>query len=134
MEVKVYCQYTGKKKPKLCKNRSQQMRAGFRGSGERKAAWLQIRMQLHQSDMQIFAVYSGGGGNKEEWGLKVLVIFLDAIKAFYLEGAIREGSKNDTAIQTSTLVGQMLGTPAVLQELGGIKQLLQSQPGMEQRA
>lgn len=75
-----------------------------------------------------------GGGNKEEWGLKVLVIFLDAIKAFYLEGAIREGSKNDTAIQTSTLVGQMLGTPAVLQELGGIKQLLQSQPGMEQRA
>lgn len=44
-----------------------------------------------------------GGKNKEEWSLKMLVIFLDAIKAFYLEGVIREHSKNDTAIQTSTL-------------------------------
>lgn len=93
--------------------------------------WLQIRMKLHQSDMQIFTVY--GGGDKEEWSLKVLVIFLDAIKAFYLEGAIRERSKNDTAIQTSTLGGQMLGTPAVLQELGKIKQLVQSKADMKQR-
>lgn len=44
---------------KLCKNRSQKIRASFRGSGERKAAWLQIRMKLHQSDMQIFTVYGG---------------------------------------------------------------------------
>lgn len=74
-----------------------------------------------------------GGKNKEEWGLKVLVIFLDAIKAFYLEGAIRERSQNDTTIRISTLGGQMWGTPAVLQELGKIKQLVQSKPGTKQR-
>lgn len=90
-------------------------------------------MKLHQSDLQIFTV-QGVGGNKEEWCLKVLVIFLDAIKAFYLEGgAIRERSKTNTALQTSTLGGQMLGTPAVLQELGKIKQLVQSKPDTKQR-
>lgn len=50
-----------------------------------------------------------------------------------MEGAIRERSKDDTAIQTSSLGGQMLGTPAVLQELGKIKQLVQSKPDMKQR-
>lgn len=44
----------------LCKNRNQQTRASFRGSSERKAAWLQIRMESHQSDMQIFTFYGEG--------------------------------------------------------------------------
>lgn len=46
--------------------------------------------------MQIFTV---DGKKKEEGGLKVLVIFLDAMKAFYLEGAVTERSKNDTTFR-----------------------------------
>lgn len=52
--------------------------------------------------MQIFTV----DGKKRKNG----AIFLDAVKAFSLEGAITEQYN----IPISALIGQMLGTPAVL--------------------
>jgi len=39
------------------------------------------------------------GGKKEEWGLKVLVIFLHAMKAFRSEGALTEQSRNNMTLR-----------------------------------